>query len=186
MRGLVHDLIPRCLKLVVLEIQYFLKREGLFGVTIGLEGIEDFRKLCLANNSVLQLTHRFVSENYVALVHAELERQEQQRNIYCLVLANLDDFQLARVWVWYKLSNLLLGLFSIICLTFGRLSTASSLSFLFGSLSRLLIFFIGDLYSENDILRERIVQFDVNLAGLVELGRLVDCIDGVTLINVRD
>lgn len=43
--GLLSDLVPGLLELIVLEVNYFLEAERLLGVAVACKGIQDFGQL---------------------------------------------------------------------------------------------------------------------------------------------
>lgn len=94
---LVHDLVSGLLKLVVLEVEDLAEAVGLLRVAVALEGVKDLRELGLTNDCVLKLSNCLICEDHVALVDAELERQEEHGHVYSLILANLHDLKLAGV-----------------------------------------------------------------------------------------
>jgi hypothetical protein len=119
-------------------------------------------------------------------VDSELEGQEEHRDIDWLVLSHLYLLELAGVGLrnCWRLALGQLGV--VLWLILLRLSTASLLGVALASLLLLLVLLVDDLDLENDVLREWVVQVDVNLAGFVELGGLVDGVDRVSLVDIGD
>ena len=108
---------------------------------------------------------------------SKLEGQKENWHIDRLTLADLQDFQLARVGIRDCLLRLATFSHSI-SLRFVLLSLATT-SWLgvFLRLLRFLVLFVDNLDVENNILWKRIMEFNVNLARLIKLGGLVYCVN---------
>jgi hypothetical protein len=103
-------------------------------------------------------------------MHSQLERQEEDWNVDSLVLPHFDHFQLTRVRLRNK-RLLSLLIFSIQRLV---LLILASLVFFLLSFLRLRIFIVEDLDVEDDILREGIVEFNIDLCRFVEFSCFID------------
>ena len=77
---LLGNLILRLLQSVVLEVKDLLEAVWLLAVAVASEGVENFWEFSLANDRVLDLTNLLVSEDDVALVDAQFEGQEEDRD----------------------------------------------------------------------------------------------------------
>jgi hypothetical protein len=121
----------------------------------------------------------------VAFVNSELKWQEKHRNVDGLVLAHLHYLKFARVRLWSQRRFP----FGLLCfrgsLLLESITTACRLGLLLGLLC-LLVLLVDNLHSEHNILWERIVQLNIDLTCLVELGRFIDSIDRISLIDVRE
>ena len=117
----------------------------------------------------------------MTLVNSELEWKEENWDVDSLILTDLDNLKLARVWLWsyLLLSFALLGLVGL--LLFGR---PSSIFILLLWLHGLLILLVNDRYAEHHILGEWVVELNVDLGSLIKLGRLVDRVHRVPLVYI--
>lgn len=97
---LFGDLVLGLLQTVVLEVDHFLEREGLFGIAVTCPGVEDLGKLGLTYDGILDLTNCFVGKDDVALVDSEFEWQENDWDHCRVVLPDLDVLHLAVEGIW--------------------------------------------------------------------------------------
>jgi hypothetical protein len=182
--GLLGNLVACLLKLIILVVDYFLEGERLLRVTVSREGVQDFRQLRLTDDRVLNLTDIFVCEDDVGLVNSEFKGQEQDRQCYLVTLTNLYLLHFAEVWFRNSIVILLatLGNFIFLSLSVGGLGGFSILLLVCVFLVALIL----NLNVEDDVLGECIFDLQVNLESLVELCWLLNDLNWIALIHIRD
>ena len=165
---LIHDGLFSCLKLLVLVGKYLLEGQSLLRVAVTCEDLLNLGQLSLTDDSVLQLSNSLICEDDVTLVDTELEGQEKDGHVRICSLSDLDRVNMLAAERLRGSRFLLIALSSLLLLL-----VLGILLSLFGGLVPL----VDNLNVEDDILRERIVQVNIDLSWFVQLSSLVVGVD---------